>query len=105
MHGTDLVFPAPRGGVLSDMTLSQAMKRIAFKDEEGRVTVPHGLRSTFRDWAAEHTHHSNEVIEMAMAHKIKNEVEAAYRRGDLLEKRRALMSDWAHFLEGNACNE
>lgn len=105
MHGSDLVFPAPRGGVLSDMTLSQVMKRLAFKDVEGRVTVPHGLRSTFRDWAAEHTHHPNEVVEMAMAHKIKNEVEAAYRRGDLLEKRRALMNDWANFLAGQKDDE
>lgn len=60
------------------------------------ITV-HGFRSSFRDWAAEMTHHSPEVIEMALAHTIGNKVEAAYRRGDLLEKRRALLTDWEEY--------
>lgn len=61
------------------------------------ITV-HGFRSTFRDWAAETTNYSNIVAEKALAHKIKNDVEAAYRRGDLLEKRTQLMNDWAQFI-------
>jgi integrase len=57
----------------------------------------HGFRSTFRDWAAETTAYPNEVVEMALAHKIKNKVEAAYRRGDLFTKRRVLMAGWATY--------
>jgi integrase len=57
----------------------------------------HGFRSSFRDWAAEQTGYPNHVMEMALAHTIGNGVEAAYRRGDLLEKRRGLMSDWAAY--------
>jgi integrase len=66
------------------------------KTIEASVTV-HGFRSTFRDWAAEQTAFPNEVAEMALAHKISSKVEAAYRRGDLFEKRRALMADWAAY--------
>jgi integrase len=58
----------------------------------------HGFRSTFRDWAAEETHYPSDVAEMALAHVVSNATEAAYRRGDLLEKRRALMADWAAFV-------
>jgi integrase len=57
----------------------------------------HGLRSTFRDWAAEATAYPHEVAEMALAHTISSKVEAAYRRGDLFEKRRRLMQDWAAY--------
>ena len=57
----------------------------------------HGFRSTFRDWAAERTHFSREVVEMALAHTIENKVEAAYRRGDLFQKRLQLMEAWARF--------
>lgn len=60
------------------------------------VTV-HGFRSTFRDWVSELTDHSPEVAEMALAHTIRNQVEAAYRRGDLLERRRSLMNDWESY--------
>jgi integrase len=59
--------------------------------------VAHGFRSTFRDWAAETTAYPNHVVEQALAHAIGNGVEAAYRRGDLFEKRRRLMDDWARF--------
>ena len=62
----------------------------------GDATV-HGFRSTFRDWAAEETHYPNHVAEMALAHEIGSAVEAAYRRGDLIEKRKALMTDWANY--------
>ncbi len=60
----------------------------------------HGFRSSFRDWVAETTDYANEVVEMAMAHAIKNKAEAAYRRGHLLDKRRPLMDAWANFLQG-----
>jgi len=60
----------------------------------------HGFRSSFRDWAAETTDYANEVVEMAMAHAIKNKAEAAYRRGHLLDKRHPLMDAWANFLQG-----
>ena len=60
------------------------------------VTV-HGFRSTFRDWVSEETLHSPEVAEMALAHSIRNKVESAYRRGDLLERRRKLMEDWESY--------
>lgn len=59
--------------------------------------VPHGFRSTFRDWACEHTNYPRDVAEMALAHAIGDKVEAAYRRGDLFEKRRRMMTDWAAF--------
>ena len=92
MPGTELVFPAPRGGKLSDMTLVAVMRRMSVE------AVPHGFRSTFRDWASERTAYPSDVAEMALAHTIGNKVEAAYRRGDLFEKRRLMMADWAKFL-------
>jgi len=58
----------------------------------------HGFRSTFRDWAAESTTYPNEVCEMALAHAVGDAVESAYRRGDLFNKRVALMQDWAYFV-------
>lgn len=85
------VFSAPRGGMLSDMTLSALMRRMKAD------AVPHGFRSTFRDWCAERTNYPSAVAEMALAHTIDNKVEAAYRRGDLLERRQRLMADWAKF--------
>jgi integrase len=60
------------------------------------ITV-HGFRSTFRDWAAEQTNYAREVAEMALAHAIEDKTEAAYRRGDLFEKRQRLMDDWARY--------
>ncbi len=106
-----LVFPAARGGQLSDMTLSAAMKRMheadiadggaGFVDRESkRRAVPHGLRSTFRDWVAENTNYPGDMAEVAIAHKISNAVEASYRRGDMVEKRRKMMGDWAGYLAG-----
>ena len=78
---------------LSNMAMDMLIRRMNLD-----VTV-HGFRSSFRDWAAELTNHSNEVVEMALAHTISSKVEAAYRRGDLLEKRRALMADWQEFCQ------
>lgn len=108
-EGNPLVFPAPRGGELSDMTLSATMKRLheadiaadgpGFIDRVSkRPAVPHGLRSTFRDWVAERTHFPGDMAEVALAHKVGNAVEASYRRGDMVEKRRAMMAAWADFL-------
>jgi integrase len=87
--GCPYIFASPRGGMLSDMSLSAVMRRM------GEQAVPHGFRSTFRDWVAEKTDYPAEIAEMALAHTISNKVEAAYRRGDVLEKRRLLMADWA----------
>lgn len=112
-EGSDLVFPSSRGGQISDMTLSATMRRIhdsAVADAEsgfvdrtsGRRAVPHGLRSTFRDWAAERTTFPGEMAEIALAHKTGNAVELAYRRGDQIEKRRRMMAAWADFLTGKA---
>ncbi|MDQ7776312.1 MAG: hypothetical protein Q4615_10665 [Paracoccus aminovorans] len=93
------------------MTLSAAMKRMHAADlAEGgsgfidriskRPAVPHGLRSTFRDWVAEETHYPGEMAEVALAHKVGNAVEAAYRRGDMVQKRREMMTAWATYLAG-----
>jgi integrase len=90
--GTDLIFPAPRGVQLSDMAFTAVMRRMEVD------AVPHGFRSSFRDWAGELTNHPREVAEQALAHTLESKVEAAYRRGDALEKRRKLMQDWADFL-------
>jgi integrase len=111
LEGNPLVFPAARGGELSDMTLSAAMKRMhqaeidaggaGFVDRASkRPAVPHGLRSTFRDWVAERTNYPGDMAEVALAHRISNAVEASYRRGDMIEKRRKMMGDWAGFLAG-----
>lgn len=92
------LFQSKKGQMLSDMAMTKLMRDMNFKDRtDGRVAVPHGFRSTFTDWASEHTNHQNMVVKMAKAHKIGNEVEEAYRRGDLLRKRRELMQDWADY--------
>ena len=100
--GNDYVFPAPRGGQLSDMALTAVLRRM----EHGGLTQ-HGFRSTFRDWAGETTAYPREVCEHALAHKLADGVEAAYQRGDLLAKRARLMADWARYcgtVQGNAEN-
>jgi len=73
------------------MTLSAVIRRM------GAPCVPHGFRSSFRDWVSELTNYPSEMAEMALAHTISDKVEAAYRRGDLFEKRRQMMADWATF--------
>ena len=112
LAGSELVFPAPRGGELSDAALSACMKRIhaakpdSYLDRQsGRPAVPHGLRSTFRDWAAERTEYPREMAEIALAHKVGSVVERAYRRGDMVEKRRAMMAAWGRFLRGDAAHK
>jgi len=94
MAGTDLIFPAATGGQISNMTISAVLRRM------GLDVVPHGFRSTFRDWVAERTAYPNEMAEMALAHVVGNKVEAAYRRGDMVSKRLAMMEDWAGFCGG-----
>ena len=90
---SDYVFPGrDYNRPLSNMAFLQLIKRMG----HGDITV-HGFRSTFRDWAAERTAYPREVAEMALAHAIENKVEAAYRRGDLFEKRSRMMGDWASF--------
>jgi integrase len=91
----DYLFPGERDGrPLSNMAMMQLLKRMGY----GHVTV-HGFRSTFRDWAAERTAFPSEVVEMALAHTVSDKVEAAYRRGDLFDKRRKLMEAWADYCE------
>jgi integrase len=87
------VFPgAKRGKPLSNMALLMLLRRIGHGD-----LTAHGFRSTFRDWAAEATNYARDVAEQALAHTLSDKVEAAYRRGDLMDKRRRLMADWATF--------
>ncbi len=98
--GTGLVFPGRDGETaLSDMALNMIMRRMEVKDKVGSQAVPHGLRSTFSDWRAERTAYPVNIIEMALAHSIGNDTVEAYRRGDLFDKRRQLMADWAAFIE------
>ena len=92
-HRVPLSGPALDILAASDITLSAVLRRMG----HGDLTV-HGFRSTFRDWAAETTGYPNHVVEQALAHAIGSAVEAAYRRGDLFEKRLTLMDDWAAFL-------
>ena len=89
------VFPGRRGKALSESGISKLVKLL------GIAAVPHGFRSSFRDWAAEQTNHPREVIEAALAHIVQNKVEAAYARSDLFERRRLLTDDWAEHLAGN----
>ena len=94
-QGDGVVFPAPRsGGILSDMAFTQMLRRLDLD------FVPHGLRSSFRDWAAEQTDAPHAVMETALAHTIGNATEAAYARSDLFDRRRDLMEAWSEFLSG-----
>ena len=90
--GSVLVFPAARGQAISDSTLSKLLRDLEIS------AVPHGFRSSFRDWAAECSDAPREVCELALAHINSDRVEAAYRRTDLFERRRKLMEAWADFL-------
>lgn len=88
-----------QGRPLSNMSLLQFMRGLGYgpSGEQGNY-VPHGFRSSFRDWTGEVTSYPRDVAEMALAHTIENKVEAAYRRGDLFEKRRAMMQEWADYI-------
>ena len=94
-NGSGLIFPGPRsGGALCDVTFILLIRRL------GLDFVSHGLRSSFRDWAAEQTGSPHAVVETALAHTVGNATEAAYFRSDLFKLRRALMDEWSAFLGG-----
>lgn len=93
-EGCDFLFPGrDKLKPMSNMAMLQVMRRM------GLTAVPHGLRSTFKDWASEVSHYPSEISEMALAHVIEDPTEAAYRRGDLLQKRHQMMQDWADYCE------
>jgi integrase len=108
-RGNDHVFVgAKRGSGLSNAAMAELLKGMhkaraksglpPWTDKDtGRLAVPHGFRSSFRDWAGDHTNFPRELIETAMSHKIKDKVEAAYRRTAALEKRRKLMESWSGY--------
>jgi integrase len=99
MAGTNVVFPSPQGKTLSDMAISQLMRGMRERGELTVEAVPHGFRSTFRDWAAEQTAYPDEIRKAASGHTVGDAVKEAYQRTDLLDKRRNLMNEWAEFLE------
>lgn len=111
MDGSPFVFFAPRGGMLSDMSISAVMRRMQEAQERAgepgyldpsskRPAVPHGLRSTFRQWAAERGY-PRDMAEIALAHFIGSDVERAYQRSDMLDRRRDMMAAWGAFLRGD----
>jgi integrase len=91
----EYLFPGKRGEPLNGSTMFYLLDRMGMRDQ---ITT-HGFRSTFRDWASETTNYPNEMLEMAIAHTIGDKAEAAYRRGDLLAKRHALMAEWLQFCD------
>lgn len=91
VEGTDIVFPGANQGVMSDMTLLAVVRRMK------EPTTVHGFRSSFRTWVAEETNFPGEVAEAALAHQNPNEIERAYQRGGLLDKRRKLMDAWGAY--------
>ena len=95
-RGSPLVFPGLRRNPIATTALSELLRELKI------AAVPHGFRSSFRDWAAEDTDHPREVVEAALAHVVRNKVEAAYRRTDLFDRRRRLMDDWAAYLAGES---
>ena len=110
-ESNDLVFWAPRGGALSDATMGKLLRTMhqadvkagnkGFVDAKTKeIAVPHGIRSTFKNWAIERTNYEWQLSEAALWHKLGNKVESAYARMDMLEKRRQLMADWEKFVRG-----
>ena len=97
--GNNKIFPSPRGVCLSDNTLSKLMRDMRATGDLSVDAVPHGFRSTFRDWAAEQTAYPDEIRKAASGHRVGDSVQQAYQRTDLLEKRRELMNEWANFLD------
>ncbi|MEL7968536.1 integrase arm-type DNA-binding domain-containing protein [Vreelandella neptunia] len=101
VKGNSFVFPGMKPSrPLSNMSLLQFMRGLGYGPSGDKEKfVPHGFRSSFRDWTGEVTSYPRDVAEMALAHAIENKVEAAYRRGDLFEKRREMMQDWANYVK------
>jgi len=91
---TDLIFPSPRGKMLSDMALNGFMRSMYKSGDLWMNAVPHGFRSTFRIWAAEATNYPSELAELVLMHTVGDSVYQAYQRSDLFEKRRSIMEDW-----------
>lgn len=115
LDGSPYVFFAPRGGMLSDMSISAVMRRmqeaLIKQGETGyldprnkRPAVPHGMRSTFRQWAAERGY-PRDMAEIALAHFIGSEVERAYQRSDMLDRRRDMMAAWGAFMLNEAAQQ
>ena len=98
LAGSNLIFPSRTGKALSDMAFSQLMRGMRERGELTVEAVPHGFRSTFRDWAAEQTAYPDEIRKAASGHTVGDSVKEAYQRTDLLDKRRNLMNEWAKFL-------
>lgn len=96
---SEIVFPGRKGTAMSDATMAKALREAGVPRAAGTV---HGMRSAFRDWASEETNFPGDVAEAALAHAIKNKVEAAYRRGKLLAKRKEMMDAWARHCEGSS---
>jgi integrase len=94
LRENSFVFPGGRRAMMSNMAMDMLLRRM------GRDVTVHGFRSTFKDWASERTNFPNEVSEAALAHVVGDKVEAAYRRGDLFEKRRRLMEAWTEYCAG-----
>lgn len=99
-NSSEYVFPGAREGrPLSNMSMTMLMRRMGIEN----ATV-HGFRSSFRDWCGDHTQYPREIAEAALAHKVGNKVEQAYRRRSALEKRAELMADWSAYCEGLQSN-
>jgi len=98
----EFVFPGAKGVPLSDMATLKVFKALGFKDKDGHIAVPHGLRSSFRDWVSEATDFDGFLAEVALGHVVGDKVEKAYRRGDALARRRELMQAWADYCTGQA---
>ena len=92
-RASEYVFP----GAKKDKPLSQQAMLEVVRGMRGKDATPHGFRSSFKDWAGETTSYANELTEVALAHAVSDKTEAAYRRGDMMEKRRRLMADWAAY--------
>jgi integrase len=99
LEGTNLIFPSRTGKALSDMAFSQLMRGMRERGELTVEAVPHGFRSSFRDWAAELTSYPDEIRKAASGHTVGDAVKEAYQRTDLLEKRRRLMNEWSNFVD------
>ena len=99
LAGSNLIFPSRTGKALSDMAFSQLMRGMRERGELTVEAVPHGFRSTFRDWAAEQTAYPDEIRKAASGHTVGDSVKEAYQRTDLLDKRRNLMNEWANYIE------
>jgi integrase len=94
----EYLFPSVKEGAgLSNAAMSELLKGMGYAPD---VATVHGFRSAFKDWCSEQTAYPNELSEMAMAHTVSDKVEAAYRRGDMRDKRRRLMADWAAYCDG-----